>query len=85
MTRLPIEGDKVVSRDAQKSTIGKSVKEYLSNILVNGIVPTFLMSCFPVLKRETYGQLQEAVMGTWLCENKHYTISKGIDEHIYQK
>lgn len=32
------------------------------------------------MKRETYGQLAEPAMNRWLCENKVYRCTMGIEE-----
>ena len=84
LTRYPMEGDKFISRSAQKSTIGEERKECDLPVWSNGIVPTFIMAVHPIFKRETYGQLQEAVMNRWLVDNEEYTMCTGIDESIAQ-
>ena len=70
LARYPIEGDKIITRNCQKGTIGKFLLEYEMPISESGIVPNFIVSTPSIMKRETYGQPIEPFYNKWLIQQK---------------
>lgn len=73
LARKPIIGDKIITKNCQKGTIGKLYLEYEMPISASGIVANFIVNCPSILKRETYGQAIEPLYNNWLVHNREYT------------
>ena len=63
--RIPAEGDKFVSRNGQKGTIGQIVNQCDMPCDKWGRVVNFIQNSVSIIKRETYGQLVEVAVNEY--------------------
>jgi len=67
--RKPSKGDKITSKNTQKSTIAKLVPSYELPYTDEGLTLNAIQNYYPPMKRETYGQILEPWTYLWIIQN----------------